>query len=351
MKSACLDKFADVHVHNHTYDYSVSEAFLDNIAGQGVTDVAIQALTMFGVTENLAALNVKRRYDKMGVRVFGNVHDLDFLSEIPYEKQAEYLLNIGCDGIKSLVMKPDYRKKLGKGINHSSFDKMFSMLEERQVPVMIHSNDPSYFWDIERVGQWNIDHGRFYGVPGYLSYKEVYEETFEMLDKHQKLNVTLAHLFFLHEDIAEARRVLEKYPNVKFDLTPGWEMYIAFSEKIEEWHDFFVEYQDRILFGTDRNTTSTDEHCNNIQKLVINGISHDYSEFKMPCYRDNMIKGLSLSEDIIRKICYENFEKFVGSKMEVDEQKFVCACENMADRLKKNGGYEKECEAILGFTK
>ena len=349
MKPGFLERFADAHVHNHTYDYEKSKAFLDNIASQSITDVAIQVLTSFGVTENLAALNVKRKYDKMDVRVFGNVHDLDMFSDIPYEKQTEYLLSLGCDGIKTLVMKPNYRKDVGKGLNHPSYDKMLSMLEERNTPFMVHSNDPSKMWDRERAGQWNIENNRIYDLPGFLSQKEVYEETFQMLDKHPKLNVTLAHLFFLHEDIDEAKRVMEKYPNVKFDLTPGWEMYIDFSGNIEAWHDFFVTYSDRIMFGTDRNTNSDNDHANNRQKLVLDGISRDYSEFKMPCCSDSMIKGLNLNESILKKICFENYNKFVGEKVAVNEGKFVSACKKMIDELQKKGGFEAECKALKSY--
>lgn len=349
MKPYFLERFADVHVHNHTYDYEKSKAFMDNIADQGITDVAIQALTIFGATENLAALNVKRKYDRMDVRVFGNVHDIGVLSDVPYEKQTEMLLDLGCDGIKSLVMKPNYRKDLGKGINHPSFDRMFSLLEERNTPVMLHSNDPSKMWDRERAGQWNIENNRIYDLPGFLSQQEVYEETFQMLDKHPKLNITLAHLFFLHEDVDEAKRVMEKYPNVMFDLTPGWEMYIDFSENIEAWHDFFVKYSDRIMFGTDRNTNSNIDRANNLQKLVLDGISRDYSEFKMPCCSDSMIKGLNLNEGIIKKICIENYDKFMGAKKQVDEAKYASACEQLIDVLQKKGGFEAECEALKSF--
>jgi len=351
MRPEFSDRFADVHIHNHTYDYEKSKAFLDDTADQGITDVAIQVLTIFGATENLAALNVKRRYDRMDVRVFGNVHDLGVLSDVPYEKQAEMLLDLGCDGIKSLVMKPNYRKDLGKGLNHPSWDKMLSMLEERNTPFMIHSNDPSKMWDRKRAGQWNIEHNRIYDLPGFLSQKEVYEETFQMLDKHPKLNATLAHLFFLHENIDEAIRVLEKYPNVKYDLTPGWEMYIDFSKDIEKWHDFFVTYSDRIIFGTDRNSNSKSDHNNNIHKLVWWGISNDYSEFKMPCYSDELIKGLYLDEAELKKICIENYDRFVGEKKQIDEPKFVSACEGLISVLQKNSGFEAECDALKGYMK
>ncbi len=103
-----------------------------------------------------------------------------------------------------------------------------------------------------------------------------------MLDKHPRLNATLAHFFFLSEYRDRVEEILEKYPNVKFDLTPGWEMYIAFSKDTEGWHDFFEKYSERILFGTD----SGNHKDNNaeLNRLVYSAITRDSSEFPMPLF-------------------------------------------------------------------
>jgi hypothetical protein len=38
---------------------------------------------------------------------------------------------------------------------------------------------------------------------------------------------------------------------VFFDLTPGAEMYFNFSSRLGEVRDFFLRYQDRLIYGTD----------------------------------------------------------------------------------------------------
>ena len=59
-----------------------------------------------------------------------------------------------------------------------------------------------------------------------------------MLDKFPKLKITFAHFFFLSDNPDEAVRIMEKYPNALFDLTPGGEMFVNFSKDPEYWHDF-----------------------------------------------------------------------------------------------------------------
>ena len=44
---------------------------------------------------------------------------------------------------------------------------------------------------------------------------------------------------------------MEEFPNVTLDLCPGGEQYPAASLVPTRWHDFFMRYQKRIVFGTD----------------------------------------------------------------------------------------------------
>jgi hypothetical protein len=66
--------------------------------------------------------------------------------------------------------------------------------------------------------------------------------------------VILAHLHFLSGDLERASRLLDAYPSVCFDLAPGSEMYNNFSRHPAQARDFFLRYQDRLVYGSD--TTS-----------------------------------------------------------------------------------------------
>lgn len=310
MRNYNLDKFADLHVHMSDLNFSVCEDYLNLLAQQNVTDIALQALTYRDICYNLSVLYWKEKFKKLNVSAFGMIHFTpdDIYTAIPFEEQVKHLLDMGCDGIK-LMWDPGTRKQLGHGIDDERYDKMFSYLEEKGVPVVIHVNDPEDQWIPRELTEYEKSRGWGYFTEGYLSKQEIYDETFRMLDKHPKLKVTFAHFFFLSNFIDEAERVLTKYPNVNFDLTPGWEMYLGFSKDIDAWQKFFIKYQDRIVFGTDCNDTKDFNH--KIYELVRQGISHDKSEFTMPAYRDYPIKGLDLPSDVLEKICWYNYKKMV----------------------------------------
>lgn len=326
--------FADLHVHLEALGEPV-RTMLDNIADCGVTHTALQVLTKYGICENLAALYWKTHYDRMQVYAFGGLHQFDCFGDIPYEKQAETLLDLGADGMKFLDMKPDFRKRLGKGICDPSYDRVFSMLEERQVPVLIHSGDPETFWDPDWVTDYHKKVGWFYGDGSFLTSEEIYREVFAMLDKHPKLQVTLAHFFFLSNKPEEAVRVMETYPNVRFDLTPGGEMYLGFSKDIDFWHDFFIKYQDRILFGTDSNANKAINAS--LNTFVRQALTHDRSEFTGKCYGDMTIRGLDLPQTVVEKITYGNFAAFAGEHPKpVSADGFRAAAEKVFDCIRDN---------------
>lgn len=87
-------------------------------------------------------------------------------------------------------------------------------------------------------------------------------------------------------------------------------MYEDFSEKIDEWRDFFIEYQDRLLYGTD-----VDDYKRinaDLIKEVLLALTHDRSEYTMGIYSKPTIRGLDLPKSVVDKICYTNYAKIVG---------------------------------------
>jgi len=332
MRNYNLKNFADMHVHMSVLDFDVCEDYL-NLLSTHSTDVALQSLTYRDICYNLSVLYWKHNFKKINLSAFGMIHSMpeDIYKDIPYEEQVKSLLDMGCDGIK-LMWAPDIRKRLGHGICDKRYDKMFSYLEEHGTPVVIHVNDPEDQWIPRELTEYEKSRGWGYFTEGYLSKQEIYDETFEMLDKHPNLKVTFAHFFFLSNFIDEAERVLTKYPNVNFDLTPGWEMYLGFSKDIDAWQKFFIKYQDRIVFGTDCNDTK--DFNSNIYELVRQGISHDKTEFKMPAYRDYPIKGLDLPEEVLEKICWYNYKKLVPEIKPVNMEMLIKAAEKVYEDIK-----------------
>ena len=304
----------DMHAHMRVWDDAVVEKFFDTVRDAGVTKVALQSLPYHHAINNLVLLYWKEKRRDIECTVFGGMQLYNPLESEPYEAQAARLLDMGCEGIKLIEMCPTLRKDIGYGIDDARWDAMFSLLEERGVPVLIHVADPEEYWD--------PDSYRIKRSPGelldesYPTKKQLYDETFRMLDKHPRLKVIFAHFFFLSNELSEAYRVMEAYPNVSFDLTPGWEMFLGFSKDTAAWREFFIKYRTRIYFGTDCN--SRKDFNAQIIELVVDAMTHDESEFKMPCYGGYMIRGLGLDEETADIIFRRNYDALLPARKPVD---------------------------------
>ena len=314
-----MKRFADCHLHIHDGDTEAAKHFLDVVADQGVTDASLLCIpcwSKYSPKENEWALWLKENYKRINLRVFGSFYEHGEPGKTPYIKQAKQLLAAGCDGIKLLQMKPEVRLELGKGIDHESYDEVFDFLEENRTPILLHSGDPEDMWDINTRTEAQIASGAYYDE-SFPSSEQIYSEVFARLDKNPRLNIVLAHFFFLSNYPDRAEEVMEKYPTVKFDLTPGWEMFLGFSRDIERWQSFFEKYSDRILFGTDSNNRKKDRINAELTTLVLSALTHDTSEFDIPCYgRTLKIKGLGLCDKTVEKICAENYFRFMDGGTE-----------------------------------
>ena len=311
-----MRQYADLHVHMSKLDFRQGDMTLNVVEGMGNTRAALQSLTYRSVLYNLWLLYWKQHYKRMELSVFGMIHHEDLYRDIPFETQAQALLDMGCDGVK-LMFDPHSRKVYGYGLNDPRMDKMFTLLEEQNIPVLIHVNDPEHMWVKRIPTEEEIKRDWCYFFDGYLSKQEIYDETFAMLDKHPKLRVTFAHFFFQSAFMDEAKRIMETYPNVNFDLTPGQGMFKSFSEDIDAWQAYFEKYSERIFYGTDTNNTK--DFNAEIHLLVRQALTYPKTaEFKIPCYGGFDIKGLDLSERALNNIFSDNYDRWVGKPKAVN---------------------------------
>ena len=225
--------------------------------------------------------------------------------------QYEELMAIGFDGMKMLETKPTEQKLYDLCIDDPYFDSFFAACEKDGTHMVWHVADPETFWDIDRIPKRHLDRGWFYGDGTYMSYDRVYGQVYNVLDNHPNLRVSFAHFFFLSEHPEKLEEVFGKYPGTTVDLTPGAEMYGAFRENRAYYRDFFIRYQDRILFGTDTSYRGGDmDRFNQRSDAVRRFLETDETVTVI----DVQTKGLALPKSVTSKILEENFQRFAGKK-------------------------------------
>lgn len=254
------------------------------------------------VLENLKALYYKEKCS-IPVYAFGGfTHYCD-----AGEKMADFMkrmIAMGFDGWKSAEMHPRLHRLIGKGLADPSFDETLSYVEENGIPIVCHLGDPRFHWDAEEATDWLREHGRFYDG-SFPNIDDLYDEMEQVLEKHPKLKIALAHFYFTSDDYERSVHMLSDFENVYYDLTPGSEMFVNFSKNTDLWRDFFIRFSDKIIMGSDLYATGYGRERHRLVRNFLEGTEpFDFSEEKRG------IIPIHLEEEYLEKIYWQNAERF-----------------------------------------
>lgn len=132
-----------------------------------------------------------------------------------------------------------------------------------------------------------------------------------MLEKYPDLKFIGTHLGSMEWSVDEIAKRLDKYPNMAVDLTariPHLQ-----HQSLEDWdriYDFFIKYQDRIMYGTDLHITEDadpEQVKNNAYETWLMGWQYFVTADSMETDKVNgKFKGLKLPKQVVDKIYYEN---------------------------------------------
>lgn len=238
----------------------------------------------------------------------------------PLNRQVDALIELGADGLKMLEGKPDCRKELGIGLDDLELEPLFARLEETRFPLVFHVADPEEFWNPEMLPAWAAEAGWGYD-DSFPSKGQLYLEVERILKRHPLLRVVFPHFMFLSRHLSSAAGLLDCYPGVYLDLSPGIELLYNLSDDPEFTREFFLRYYDRILFGTDIDSSMTLTQGSYRAQILLRWLSTE-DEFRIPAGadallgnpEDGLIRGISLPEQVLGAILAENFERFASPR-------------------------------------
>ena len=232
--------------------------------------------------------------------------------------QARRAIALGVDGFKMLEGKPRLRRRPGAALDGPLYEPFFAWAEEEGWPITMHSCDPARFWDAAAPAD-AAEHGWAYDA-SYPSLAALRAETENVLRRHPRLRLMLAHLFFLGDDPDEAERMLAAYPGLTFDLTPGGEMYAGITARRDVWRPLFERRADRFFFGTDCDNwhcsddlTTYDWNFGFLVRLVLDMLGEG-EPFRFHDADLGELVPLALPERARRAIVHDNFVARFGAE-------------------------------------
>jgi predicted TIM-barrel fold metal-dependent hydrolase len=278
------------------------------------------------------ALLLKAHYPRR-VYVFGGLdisayfRDPAHVGEL-FAAWIDLLRAAGCDGVKMIEGKPDMRKMLPvPPFDSPAFAPYWQKMASSGMPLVFHVNDPAEFWDAATIPDWARQQGWFYGDGSFVNNEAQYTEIFNVLKHNPGLKVVFAHFFFLSAQLERLAGLLDQFPGMCIDLTPGIEMYANFAGNIEATQAFFLKYQERILFGTDIGARAllggdlADIQLAESRERVflVRNFLENPGEFRLHPgdgflfgNPEKPFRGLGLPVDVLEKIYHRNFERLVA---------------------------------------
>jgi len=221
--------------------------------------------------------------------------------------QLEADIKAGAKGIQEIAKSFGINVKKADGsrlqLDDPELDPIWETAARLNVPVFIHTADPQKFWDPidytnERWLELALFRDRRYQDPTFPRFETLMAERDRLFKKHPKTKFVTAHLGWHANDLARLGRMFDEMPNVYSEI--GAVLY-DIGRQPRFAHDFFVKYQDRILFGKDN--YQPDEYPYYWRVLETSDEYFDY-------YRDYhafwKLYGIALPDDVLKKLYFEN---------------------------------------------
>jgi predicted TIM-barrel fold metal-dependent hydrolase len=145
-------------------------------------------------------------------------------------------------------------------IDDARFDPLFDWFAERRVPLLGHQGEPRNAWlpleqmTIRGDRDYFSEHPQYHMArhPEWPSYEQQIAARNRMLEKHPDLVFVGVHLASLEWDVDRIAEFLRRFPNASVDLAARLShLELQAVRDRERVRRFFVEFQDRILYGSD----------------------------------------------------------------------------------------------------
>lgn len=209
-------------------------------------------------------------------------------------------------------------------IDDPKFDPIFNYLSENGIPVCGHLGEPKNCWlpldkmTVNNDRAYFKDHPEYhmYLHPEFPSYEEQVAARDRMLEKHPDLKFMGAHLGSMEWSVDLMVEHFERFPNLTVDMAERiCHIEVQVQDDMQKVRDFFIKYQDRIIYGTDMG----DYEGSEADPVKLKEIVHEQwkSDWKFLTTDETMssekvngeFKGLKLPREVVEKIYYKNAEK------------------------------------------
>jgi predicted TIM-barrel fold metal-dependent hydrolase len=198
---------------------------------------------------------------------------------------------IGLKIFKSLGLTSQHQDGTRLHVDDPALKPIWDACARANIPVIIHTAEPSEFFSPldfknERWLELALFPDRRNYQPGKPSFEELQGERDRMFAANPKTRYIGAHFAYYGHNLPGARKLLDALPNVVLELAA---------------RQFFVDYQDRILFGKDAYAPSEYPYYFRVMETA-----DEYFDYYRDYHAFWKLYGMDLPDEVLKKVYYKN---------------------------------------------
>jgi predicted TIM-barrel fold metal-dependent hydrolase len=198
------------------------------------------------------------------------------------------------------IKKPDGTRLR---IDDPALDPVWAACARLRLPVFIHTADPQEFWQPidyrnERWLELALFPGRRYPAEQFPSFEQLMTERDNLLRRHPRTTFVIAHMGWHANDLGRLGKLMTELPNVHAEV--GAVLYdIGRQPRVAR--DFFVRFQDRILFGKDSFQPEEYPYYWRVFET-----RDDYFDYYRGYHASWKLYGIDLPDAVLKKVYFAN---------------------------------------------
>ncbi len=241
------------------------------------------------------------------------------------EMERAFKAGAPCMGEVSKAIGQEWKNPDGSFIQADDprLDPIWEMAARYNIPVVIHTSDSvGRFYPIgplnERyeAGLWHHEGETNLYTDGPPR-EEIEKARVRLMRRHPNTRFIWCHMAMLYYDPQKLAAFLDEFPNASVDMSAAVQ---DLGRAPRLWREFFIKYQDQILFGSDGNPgrgvdefwiphwrflETFDEHFYHPAQIRTPGGSPGHGRYN--------ISGIGLPDEVLKKVYYENALRYLPS--------------------------------------
>lgn len=202
---------------------------------------------------------------------------------------------------------PRFYDRYDVRMDDARLDPVFEEISKQKLGVLVHVADPDRWF--QRV---------YTDVAKYGTKADQYEQLENRLKAHRDIPILVAHMGGDPENLDHVGELLLRHPNLYIDTSATRWIVRELGKQPERAREFFRQYKERILFGTDQVAIASPEPYRYTSRYWIHSLFWE-SDIVVPLAIDDpdsdgepMLRGIDLPADVLPWIYYRNAQRVFG---------------------------------------